>query len=169
MQLFVKGFDDCPAIVAGPLESATPRDTLRDTWTVIQTLQVECWAVLQVDPATPVTEAGPADRITPAMMHAIMVNADRLSAGDEEWARTLMTLPGGDITCKDDWRCGLSLPDGRNPPEQSLGFDLIMALADERFIRITQMVYGRSGFVYGVHWRDTEGGGAVISIFPNLR
>lgn len=151
MQLFVKGFDDCPAIVAGRIESATPRDTLRDTWTVIQTLQVDCWAVLQVDPAVPVAAAGPADWITPEMMRGVMENAERLSAGDELWRQTLTSFPGGDITCKDAERCRLSLPDGRNPPEQSLEFDLILAMADERLIRVVQMVYGRAGFVYGVH------------------
>ena len=58
---------------------------------------------------------------------------------------------------------------GRNPPEQSLEFDLILAMADKRFIRVVQMVYGRAGFVYGVHWHDTGDSDAVISIFPDLR
>jgi hypothetical protein len=46
-------------------------------------------------------------------------------------------------------------------------FELIMSTNDERFILVTQMVYGRSGFVYGVRWRDSQGRGEVISIFPD--
>lgn len=169
MPEFVSGFDGCPALVAGSIESATLRDTLRDTWTVIQTLRVECWIVLQIDPSTRVTASGPADRIMPVMIRAIMANAARLSAEDEDWAKTLVVFPGGEIACKDRDRLGLSLPDGKSPPEQSVDFDMIMATGDKRFLLVTQMVYGRSGFVYGVLWRETEGGGEVISIFPDLQ
>jgi hypothetical protein len=168
MQQFVKGFDDCQALVAGPIESATPRDSLRDTWTVIQTISVECWALLQIAPSGQVTAAGPSDRITMEMIHEIMANADRLSAEDEDWAKTLIVFTGGEVACKDRERCRLSLPDGKSPPEQSLDFEVIMAIGDERFILVTQMIYGRSGFVYGVLWRDAGGGGQVVKIFPDL-
>jgi hypothetical protein len=168
MQQFVKGFDDCQALVAGPIESATPRDSLRDTWTVIQTISVECWTLMQIAPGTKVAPTEPDDRITPEMIHKIMANADRLSAENEDWAKTLIVFPGGDIACKDKERCRLSLPDGKSPPEQSLDFDLIAAIGDARFIQVTQMVYGRSGFVYGVLWHESQGGGEVISIFPDI-
>ena len=168
MQMFVTGFDDCPAIVAGSIESATPRDSLRDTWTVIQTISVECWAVLQIDPATPVTAARPDDRISLEMIQGIMANGEKLSTEDEEWAKTLMDFSGGEVDCGDIERCRLSLPDGRNPPEQSLDFELIMAVGDDRFILVTQMVYGRSGFVYGVRWRAYLAGGEVVDFYPIL-
>jgi hypothetical protein len=167
MQLFVGGFDDCQDIVAGPPSNGTPRDSLRDTWTVIQIIRVECWALLQLDSNSRVTTVAPDDRITPRMIHGIIAYAEKLSADDEEWAKVLMAFPGGEIACKDDERCRLSLQDGRNPPEQSLDFDLIMTTQDEWFIIVTQMVYGRSGFVYGVTWREAAGKGEVVSIFPN--
>ncbi len=168
MQMFVEGFDDCADIVARPIERGTPRDSLRDTWTVVQTISVECWALLQTDPAASVTAARSTDRIMPEMIYGIMGNAERLSAENEEWAKALMDFTGGEISCKDNERCRLSLPDGESPPEQSVDFQLIMATGDERFILVTQMVYGRSGFVYGVLWRDTGDGGEVIRIFPDL-
>lgn len=168
MQMFVEGFDDCSDIVARPIESGTPRDSLRDTWTVVQTISVECWALLQIDPAAPVTAARATDRIMPEMIYSIMGNAERLSAENEEWAKTLMDFTGGEISCKDKERCRLSLPDGESPPEQSVDFQLIMAKGNERFILVTQMVYGRSGFVYGVLWRAAGDGGQVVKIFPDL-
>lgn len=82
------------------------------------------------------------------MIHGIIAPAERLSAEDEEWAKVLMAFPGGEIACRDGEGCRLSLQDGRNPPEQSLDFDLIMATQGVWFIIVTQMVYGRSGFVY---------------------
>ena len=124
--------------------------------------------MLQADPATQVAAAGPDDRITTAMIHGIVANARRLSADNEDWAKTLMAFPGGEIACKSLWQCRLSLPDGRDPPEQSLDFELIMAKGDERFILVTQMVYGRSEIVYGLHWREGDGGGEVVEIFPEL-
>jgi hypothetical protein len=167
MQLFVAGFDGCPDMVAGPLGNGTPRDSLRDTWTVIQTIRVECWALLQFDGNAPVTAFAPDDRITPRMIHGIIAHAERLSAEDEEWAKVLMAFPGGEIACWDGERCRLSLQGRRNPPEQSLDFDLIMATQEVWLIIVTQMVYGRSGFVYGVMWREAAGKGEVASIFPN--
>ena len=169
MKQFVTGFEGCPAIVTGPLESGTPRDQLRDTWTVVQSISVWCWAILHADPAAQVTATEPADRITLEMIHGIMANAGRLSAEDEDWAKTLIVFPGGEIDCKDRERCRLSLPDGKSPPELSLDFELIMAIGDEQFIQVTQMVYGRSSFVYGLSLRRTQGGDEVISIFPDLR
>ncbi len=167
MQLIVTGFDGCPALVAGPLGSGTPRDSLRDTWTVVQTIRVECWALLQLNGNAPVTALASGDRITPQMIHGIIAHAESLSAEDEEWAKVLMAFPGGEIACRDGERCRLSLQDGRNPPEQSLNFELIMATQEMRAIIVTQMVYGRSGFVYGVMWREEAGKGEVASIFPD--
>lgn len=169
MQLFVKGFNDCPAIVVGSIEGAPLRDTLRDTWTAVQTLQVECWAVLQVDPSARVTATGPSDRITPDMIYGIMAHAAKLSAETQEWRQALTTFPGGVITCKDEERCILALPDGKKPPDESLLFEVILAQGDERFILVTQLYRGQAGFVYGIRWRDTEAGGEVLDFFPQLR
>ena len=167
MQLFVAGFDGCPEMVAGPLGNGTPRDSLRDTWIVLQTLRVECWALLQFDGSARVSALAPDDRITPRIIQGIIAHAERLSAEDEEWAKVLMAFPSGEIFCRDGERCRLSLQDGRNPPEQSLDFDLIMATQEVWFIVVTQMVYGRSSFVYGVMWREEAGKGEVASIFPD--
>lgn len=167
MQQFVTGFADCPAIVVGPLDTGRPRDPLRDTSTIIQSIRVWCWAILQADPAAQVTAAGTGAEITPEMIQGVMANAERLSIANEHWAQTLITFSGGEISCSDQERCLIFLPDGRNPPEQSLGFDLIVAANDERFILVTQVIYGRSGFVYGVRWRESRDGGGVISIFPD--
>lgn len=168
MKQFVTGFDSCADLVAGPLERGTPRDSLRDTWTVIQKLSVECWAVLQLDPETPVEAATSDDRISPELVQGIMAKAAELSASSEEWDKTLMDFSGGEIQCADGLRCRLSRPDGQNPPEQSLEFEMILASGDSQFIKVTQMVYGRSGFVYGVEWQSTDTGGKVAAIFPDL-
>lgn len=169
MKQFVTGFDGCADLVAGPLERGTPRDSLRDTWTVIQKVSVECWAVLQLDPQTPVEAATSDDRISPELVHGIMAKAAELSARSEEWDKTLMDFSGGEIQCADDWRCRLSRLDGQNPPEQSLDFEMILASGDSRFIKVTQLVHGRSGFVYGVEWQGADTDGKVVAVFPDLQ
>ncbi len=169
MQRFVTGFDDCPAIVAGPIEKGRPRDRLRDTWTVIQSVRVACWAALQLDPATAVTATGPDDRITPDMIRGIMLNSERLSAGDQEWAKALTTFDGGSISCKDRARCTLAAPDDGEWAKESVLFDLVLVDGDDRFIEVTQQYEGRAGFVYGVRWRITAGGGEVTAVFPELK
>jgi len=167
MQQFVTGFAGCPAIVDGPLDVGRPRDPLRDTSTMIQSIRVWCWAIVQNDPAAQVTASGPSVEITPELIQEIMANAEKLSADDEDWSQTLVTFSGGEITCTDQERCRMSLLDGKNPPERSVDFELIMATSNERFILVTQVIYGRSGFVYGVRWRESQDGGEVISIFPD--
>ncbi|WP_124088502.1 hypothetical protein [Pseudogemmobacter humi] len=167
MQQFVTGFAGCPAIVEGPLDFGKPRDPLRDTSTIIQSIRVWCWAILQTDHAAQVSASGPGAGITTELIHGIMANAQMLAAEDEDWSQTLVTFSGGEITCTDQERCRLSLPDGKDPPEQSVDFELILATGDERFILVTQAIYGRSGFVYGVRWREHQDGGEVISIFPD--
>lgn len=168
-QLFVRDVYDCRGLTAVPPSKEHGRDGLRDTYTIIQSIKVECWAILQIDPEARIAVAGPADQITPDMIHGIMAYAEKLSAGNEEWAKALTTFLGGVITCKHEERCLLSLPDGNNPPDESVLFKFILAKEDERFSLVTQMVYGRSGFVYGIRWRETLSGGEVIAIFPDIR
>lgn len=167
IQLFVAGIDGCTDLVATPLGSGTPRDNLRDTWTVIQTIRAQCWALSQLDDKALVSGFHTSDRITLAMVHGIIAHAKRLSDKDEEWAKVLMTFSGGEIACRDNEWCRLSRLDGRNPPEQSLDFQLIIATQDIRFIIVTQMVYGMSGFVYGMMWREAGTTAEVVSIFPS--
>ena len=102
------------------------------------------------------------------MIHGIMDSSIGLSESDAEWGKALMTFPGGEITDIGNGRLVLSRPDGRNPPEQSLEFYLILAMAEERFIMVTQLVNGQSTFIYGIHWHETPGGGEVVAIFPDL-
>jgi len=165
---FVSGFDGCPDIVAHDLNDGTPRDILRQTWTIIQSLSVECWAVLQVDPQAQVAPTGPEDRITPEMIHGIMAKAERLSVESDDWGKTLFTFGGGTITCKDKERCELSSPKGGEWANYSLYLDLILVHGDDRFIKVAQAYSGRISFVYGVLWRDTGDGGQVVKIFPDL-
>ena len=168
MVVFVSGFTDCSDIVAGPLKRGTPRDSLRDTWTAVHTIRVDCWAALQVSPATKVTPARMEDRITPEIIHGIMAHTKRISAQNSGWAKALIAFPGGEITCKDAWRCRLDMPDGQSPPEQSLFVDLIFAIGNDKFIEVLPMVYGKASFAYGVRWRETESGGEVVDMFLGL-
>lgn len=166
LQEFVAGFDDCAEIVAGPLYDGVPRDALRNTWTIIQSFRVDCWALLQANPGSPVDMATATDQITSHMIFEIMRYSRRLSIGSEKWSKVLMDFPGGEIACKTVWRCRLLRPDGQSPPEQSVDFNLIFADGSDRYIRVTQMIHGRSGFIYGVRWVESETGGEVMSIFP---
>lgn len=167
IQLFVAGTHGCTDLVATPLGSVMPRDNLRDTWTVLQTIRAQCWALAQLDEKELVSGFQTSDLISPAMIQGIIAYAKGLSDKDAEWAKVLMTFSGGEIACRDNEWCRLSRLDGRNPPEQSLDFQLIIATQDIRFIIITQMVYGKSGFVYGVMWREASATAEVVSIFPN--
>lgn len=168
MQKFVAGFDDCNDIVAGPLKRGIPRDSLRETWTTVHSMRVKCWAAMQVDPATPVTQADMKDRLTPDIIYGIMAHAQRISAQNSEWAKALIDFPGGEITCKDEWRCRLDRPDGQSPPEQSLFLDLLFVIGNDTFIEVLPMVYRKASFAYGVRWRQTESGGEVVDMFLGL-
>lgn len=165
-QEFVAGFDDCADIVAGPVYDGLPRDALRNTWTIIQSFRVDCWALLQANPDSRVDLAAGTDQITSDMILGIMRYSQKLSIGSEKWSKVLLDFSGGETVCKTLWRCRLSRPDGRSPPEQSVDFELIFANGSDRYIRVTQMIHGRSGFVYGVRWVESEKGGEVMSIFP---
>jgi hypothetical protein len=127
IQLFVAGIHGCTDLVAKPLGSELPRDNLRDTWTVIQTIRAQCWALAQLDEKALVSGFQPSDRISPAMIQGIIAYAKGLSDKDAGWAKVLMTFSGGEIACRDNEWCRLSGRDGRNPPEQSLDFQLIIA------------------------------------------
>lgn len=169
MTQFQERFDDCPAIIAGPIGKANPRDGSRRTWTIVQSIRVQCWALSQFDPAEPVAPTGPEDQLAPDMIHGIMAGAERLSRENEELGRVLFTFGGGTIICKDKERCQLSSPEGGEWANYSLYLDLILVHGDDWFIEVAQAYRGRISFVYGVRWREAEGGGAVISIFPDLR
>jgi hypothetical protein len=169
MPQFVTGFDGCSDIVSRDLNDGTPRDKLRSTWTIIQSFRTQCWAVLQFDPTTPVAPTGPEDQLTPAMVHGIMAGAERLSRENEELARVLFTFGGGTIICKDKERCELSSPEGGEWANYSLYLDLILVHGNDWFFEVAQAYRGRISFVYGVRWRDSQRGGEVISIFPDLR
>ena len=154
MQHFVTGFHGCADIVVRDLNEGTEQDQLRDTWTIIQSFRVECWAALNFDPDFAVTPTRPDDRITPEMIHKTMAKARQLSAADEEWAKGLMTFFGGTITCKDKERCRLQSPDGGDWANYSLDFDLLLVHGDDWFIEVTDAYRGREDLVYGVWWRE---------------
>jgi hypothetical protein len=168
MQRFQKRFDDCSAIIAGPIEKANPRDQLRHTWNVVLSIRTECWALLQFDPTTLVAPTWPEDQLTPVMIHGIMAGAERLSRENEELGRVLFTFGGGAITCKDKERCELSSPEGGEWANYSLYLDLILVHGDDWFVEVAQAYRGRISFVYGVRWRESQSGGEVISIFPDF-
>jgi hypothetical protein len=167
MPRFQSRFDDCPAIVAGPIEKANPRDQLRDTWNAVLSIRTECWVLLQFDPTKPVAPTEPKDQLTPAMIHGIMAGAERLSRENEELGRVLFTFGGGTIICKDKERCELSSPEVGEWANYSLYLDLILVHGDDWFIEVAQAYRGRISFVYGVLWRDTGSGGQVVKIFPD--
>ena len=168
MQRFQKRFDDCPAIVAGPIGKAAPRDGSRHTWTVVQSIRVQCWALSQFNPTKPVAPTEPEDQLTPDMIHGIMAGAERLSRENEKLGRVLFTFAGGTITCKDKERCELSSPEGGEWANYSLYLDLILVHGDDWFIEVAQAYRGRISFVYAVRWRQSQGGGEVVAIFPDL-
>jgi hypothetical protein len=142
---------------------------LRDTWTIVQSFRVDCWALLQANPSSTVDLATETDQITENMIIEIMRYSRKLSIGSEKWSKALLDFPNGEIACRTLWRCRLLRPDSRSPPEQSVDFELIFAFGLDRYIRVTQMIHGRSGFVYGVRWVESEKGGEVMSIFPIFR
>ena len=167
MPQFVTGFDGCPGIISRDLNDGTPRDKLRNTWTIIQSFRTQCWATLQFNPTTPVAPTGPEDQLTPAMIHGIMAGAERLSRENEELGRVLFTFGGGTIICKDKERCELSSPEGGEWANYSLYLDLVLVHGDDWFIEVAQAYRGRISFVYGVLWRDNGSGGQVVKIFPD--
>lgn len=168
-QLFVRNVENCQNLIAIPPGRWRGYDTTHNTDTIIQSLRVACWTALQIDPATAVTASEPGDRITPDMIRGIMDHAERLSAGDEEWAKALLTFSGATIACKDPERCTLSAPEGSEWADYALQFELLAVRGEERFVEVAQLYLGRAGFIYGVLWCETESGGAVVAMFPDVR
>lgn len=155
----------CADLLVIPWGKMRGRDTLRETWVIITSLRVKCWVLSQATPEARVIAADPTDRITPQIISAIMGYLRQMSMTNEVWKRTFMSFRGGEITCANPWRCTLELPDGRNPPGQSLDFKLLMAAGSERFIAVTQIVSGRSGFVYGVRLSGIEDDSPEVSVY----
>ena len=60
--------------------------------------------------------------------------------------------------------CELVWTDGKNLPEQSLHFEMILAAGDRRFIQVDQLVYGRPNLVYGVELDLSDGAPRVVSL-----
>ncbi len=166
MQTFVTGFRGCPDIVTRDLNEGAPRDNFSDTWTIIQSYRVECWALLNFDPDMAVVKTGPEDRITPEMIHKIMAKARQLSQADPEWAKSLVTFSGGTITCKDNERCRLQSSDGGEWKDYFLYFDLLAVHSDDWFIEVTNAYWSQEGLVYGVWWRESPSGGRVMAVYP---
>lgn len=166
--LFVKNAEDCHKLVDTPLGKDKPINELRRTWAIIQSLKAQCWAVLHADPEGRILRTTAADALTPEIVFGVMAYASALSAGNEEWMKTLTPFSGGEIKCRDAWTCLLSLPNGKDWPDESAYFHMLMVTEDEKFILVSQAYQGRVGFVYGVRWRETVGAGPVVSIFPDI-
>lgn len=166
MQHFVTGFRGCADIVVRDLYDGTPRDSLSDTWTIIQSFRVECWVALNFDTDVAVAPTGPEDRITPDMIYRIMAKSRQLSHADEEWAKSLVTFFGGTITCKDKERCRLQSSDGGEWKDSFLYFDLLAVHSDDWFIEVTNAYWSQEGLVYGVWWRNDGSGGRVMAVYP---
>ncbi len=168
VQLFVRDMRDCQGLASVPPSKEHGRDGTSWTYAIIQRIKVECWSVLQMNPGSAISSTGLDDRITPAMVYGIMEYASALEATSDEWLKALTTFPGGVLTCKDGERCLLALPDGNNPPDDSVEFELVLAQRDERFIRVTQLFRGQSGYIYAIRWRESPSGGEVVAIFPDV-
>lgn len=166
MQTFVTGFRGCSDIVTRDLYDGTPRDKLSDTWTIIQSFRVGCWALLNFDPDMVVAPTGPEDRVTPEMIYKIMAKARQLNNADPEWAKSLVTFFGGTITCKDKERCRLQSADGGEWKDYFLYFDLLAVQGDDWFIEVTNAYWSQEGLVYGVWWREGPSGGRVMAVYP---
>lgn len=166
LQHFVTGFRGCADIVVRDLYNGTPRDSLSDTWTTIQSFRVRCWVALNFDLDVAVAPTGPEDRITPEMIYRIIAKARQLSDADEEWAKSLITFFGGAITCKDKERCRLQSTDGGEWKDSFLYFDLLAVHSDDWFIEVTNAYWSQEGLVYGVWWRDEPSGGRVVAVYP---
>ncbi len=165
---FVKDGGDCQKLAGTPLGKDKPVNKLRFTWTILQSLKAQCWAIMHADPEVRIVRTTAADALTPEMIFGVMAYASALAAGNEEWMKTLTTFSGGEIKCRDAWTCLLFLPDGKDWPDESAYFDMLMVTEDEKFILVSQAYQGRVDFVYGVQWRETEDGGQVVSIFPDI-
>jgi hypothetical protein len=165
---FAKSAEDCQKLVDTPLGKDKPVNKLRFTWTILQSLKAQCWAIMHADPEVRIVRTTAADALTPEMIFGVMAYASALAAGNEEWMKTLTTFSGGEIKCRDAWTCLLFLPDGKDWPDESAYFDMLMVTEDEKFILVSQAYQGRVDFVYGVQWRETEDGGQVVSIFPDI-
>jgi hypothetical protein len=168
LQFWIPAVDTCAELLSIPRGSEEGRDTLRETWVRITFLRVECRALSQARPDARVVALRQTDRITLAMINAIIGHLELMSARDDRWQRTFNSFSGGVLTCKNPWRCLLERPDGQNPPEQSLEFDMIMAAEGDRFIAVTQIVHGRSNFVYGVNLAGIQSERPVVSVYFDM-
>jgi hypothetical protein len=168
LRLFVNSVDDCTALLTVPAGQEDARDSLRQTTVIIQKLRILCWALFQVPSRSVFSPADDADRMTPDIMWTIMRYVTRLESLSDANFKTFLSFPEGAITCRNVWQCRLVRPDEaehtNDIPEQMVGYELIFAIGDTRFVMVTQMIYGRAGFMYGVRLE----GGEVVEVFPVL-
>ena len=168
LRLFVNGVDDCTALLTVPAGQEDARDSLRQTTVIIQKLRILCWALFQVPSRSVFSPADDADRMTPDIIWTIMRHVTRLESLSDANFKAFLSFPEGAITCRTMWRCRLVRPDepehSGDSPEQMVDYDLILATGNTRFVMVTQMIYGRAGFVYGVRMEA----GRVVEVFPVL-
>jgi len=169
LRLFVNNVDDCTALLAVPAGHENARDSLRETTVIIQKLRILCWALFQVPSRSVFSPADDADRMTPDIIWTIMRQVTRLESLSDANLKTFLSFAEGEITCRNVWQCRLVRPDEPEHtddiPEQMVDYEFILATGDMRFVMVTQMIYGRAGFVYGVLMEA----GRVVKVFPVLK
>ncbi len=168
LRLFVNGVDDCTALLTVPAGQEDARDSRRQTTVIIQKLRILCWALFQVPSRSVFSPADDADRMTPDIIWTIMRHVTRLESLSDANFKAFLSFPEGAITCRTMRRCRLVRPDepehSGDSPERMVDYDLILATGNTRFVMVTQMIYGRAGFVYGVRMEA----GRVVEVFPVL-
>jgi hypothetical protein len=158
----------CPELLVTPLGQERGRDHTRNTQVAIQSIRVNCWALFNVTSFDGIIPADDTDRMTPEIIWTIMRHAMRLQSESDANLKAFLGFAEGAIACRNAWRCRLVRPDEpehtSDSPEQMVDYDLILATGNTRFVMVTQMIYGRAGFVYGVRMEA----GRVAEVFPVL-
>ena len=167
-QVYAKGGGNCRELVDIPFGQEQTYDSWRDALFIVQSVKVECWAVLQFDPSLPVAQTGNRDEVTLEMVQDILAQAEPPSDENDKWKKIASEPSAKTFFWRDPDNLTLSSEGGWKSPDGNFEFHLLVADGDDRIVEVTHSVKGHRTRVYGVRWRKTATGGEVVDIFPDL-
>lgn len=168
VQVYAKGVGNCRELVDIPFGQEQTYESWRDALFIVQSVKVECWAVLQFHPSLPVAQTGNRDEVTLEMVQDILAQAEPPSDENDKWKKIASEPSAKTFFWRNPDNLTLSSEGGWKSPDGNFEFHLLVADGDNRIVEVTHSVRGHRTRVYGVRWRKTATGGEVIDIFPDL-
>lgn len=168
VQASVKGAFSCRDLMSIPFGREESYDRSFNALQYVHHVKVGCWALSKFDTSRPTGTLIPTDYLTPEIARDIMDRLLELSESNVAFGKALLMFPDYLVHCRNEERCEITWPDNSGLSGYWGEFRLLLADGEERFIQASSSYLGRHDFVFGVRWRNTDTGGEVVEVFPDI-